>query len=67
MCMNMYVVNMDGNILEVLAKNENELKNFLFSVFDLYSIEVLSVSEGNYKNDYPEIRSVIKTIPTIVK
>lgn len=61
-----YVVNMDGNVLEVVARNSKELYNFLFSMFDLYSLEIVSESDSMGCYDYPTIERVVKTIPTVV-
>lgn len=64
--MKRYVVNMDGNVLEVVARNSKELYNFLFSMFDLYSLDIVSETDSMGCYDYPTIERVVKTIPTVV-
>lgn len=65
--MNKYVVNMDGNILEVLASNERELNSFLFSIFDVYRLAIIKVIENYNSNAYPSVCNVVKSVPTIIK
>ena len=66
MCMKKFVVNMDGNILEVVAGDSKELHNFLFSIFDLYSLDIVSEQSSKYNYEYPVIERVVSSIPTVI-
>lgn len=64
--MNKYLVNMDGNIIEVISKNERELDSFLFSLFDFSRLRIIQVEDNYSSETYPTIEKVVSTIPTII-